>query len=89
MKTVLAWRMTAVLALASVSGLALPRGNTAPCGDPGQAAEIVARLWLAQVRFADLIRERKSIDEEREFYRGKPPPTALAGRLDATWLTRA
>ena len=45
--------------------------------------EIVARLRLAKVRFADLMRERKSIDDEREFYKGKPLPTALAGRLDA------
>ena len=44
--------------------------------------EIVARLRLAQIRFADLMRERKSIDDG-EFYKGKPLPTALAGRLDA------
>jgi hypothetical protein len=46
--------------------------------------EIATRLRLAQNRLAELARERKSIDDELEFYKGKAPPPELARRLDAS-----
>jgi hypothetical protein len=46
--------------------------------------EIVARLRLARNRLAELARERKSIDDELEFYKGKTPTPELARRLDAS-----
>ena len=46
--------------------------------------EVAARLHLAQNRLAELARERKSIDDELEFYKGKAPTPDLARRLDAS-----
>ncbi len=46
--------------------------------------EIAARLRLAQDRLAELARERKTIDDELEFYKGKKPTPDLTRRLDAS-----
>ena len=46
--------------------------------------EVVARMALSRRRLAELVEERKSIDDETEFYRGRPLPSALKSRLDAS-----
>lgn len=46
--------------------------------------EIAQRIRSAANRFADLRQERKSIDDELEFYKNKPVPADLARRLDAS-----
>lgn len=46
--------------------------------------EITLRIRSAGNRFADLRQERKTIDDELEFYRNKPVPADLARRLDAS-----
>ena len=48
----------------------------------GRLQPIVARIRLAQGRLDEFMRERKAIDSEREFYKGKPLPMSLSRRLD-------
>ena len=45
--------------------------------------DVVARMTLSRSRLDGLVKERKSIDDEIEFYRGRDLPAALKSRLDA------
>ena len=45
---------------------------------------LTTRLQIPKSRYNDLQKEREPIDDELEFYRGKPLPPALQARVDAS-----
>jgi hypothetical protein len=45
--------------------------------------DVRAATQLSRARVAELVRERKPLDEEAEFYKGKPLPAKLKAQIDA------
>jgi hypothetical protein len=62
--------------------LRFPDDQTHRLATLGRLQPIVERIRGAQDRLAEFTKERKAIDSEREFYRGKPLPISLSRRLD-------
>jgi hypothetical protein len=62
--------------------LRFPDDETHRMATLGRLQPIVDRIRRAQDRLAEFTTERKAIDSEREFYKGKPLPISLSRRLD-------
>jgi hypothetical protein len=45
--------------------------------------DVRAATQLSRARVAELVRERKPLDDEAEFYKGKPLPAKLKAQIDA------
>jgi hypothetical protein len=62
--------------------LRFPSDETHRLATLGRLQPIIDRIRRAQDRLAEFTKERKTIDSEREFYKGKPLPISLSRRLD-------
>jgi hypothetical protein len=46
--------------------------------------EVIAKIRFSTARFRELVEQRKPLDEEAAFYKGKPLPQALQRKIDAS-----
>jgi hypothetical protein len=50
----------------------------------GDLEDVIAKIRFSSARLNDLVAERKPLDDEAAFYKGKPLPQALQPKIDAS-----